>query len=163
MRRTIMVARQVQGVSAVASEVAAPKYGSERVVYTPDGLATMLAAHLETCGCWGEDRWLFGVGQLLNRHSAGHEWRRIRRRTGLDGYTLHSLRHFYASGLIAAGCDVVTVQRALGHSSPTVTLSTYAHLWPRAEDRTSAAAASLMTDVLAPADSLRTAELSATL
>src|SRR3954470_4665509 len=29
-------------------------------------------------------------------------------------YTLHDLRHFYASGLIAAGCDVVTVQRALG-------------------------------------------------
>jgi len=29
---------------------------------------------------------------------------------------LHDLRHFYASGLIAAGCDVVTVQRAMGHS-----------------------------------------------
>jgi hypothetical protein len=28
---------------------------------------------------------------------------------------LHDLRHFYASGLIVAGCDVVTVQRALGH------------------------------------------------
>ena len=32
------------------------------------------------------------------------------------GFTLHDLRHFYASGLIAAGCDVVTVQRALGHA-----------------------------------------------
>jgi integrase len=31
-------------------------------------------------------------------------------------YRLHDLRHFYASGLIAAGCDVLTVQRALGHS-----------------------------------------------
>jgi integrase len=37
-------------------------------------------------------------------------------------------RHFYASGLIAAGCDVVTVQRALGHAKATTTLSTYAHL-----------------------------------
>ncbi|SDE18326.1 tyrosine-type recombinase/integrase [Rhodococcus tukisamuensis] len=49
---------------------------------------------------------------------------------------LHDLRHFYASGLIAAGCDVVTVQRALGHSSPTVTLNTYSHLQPDADDRT---------------------------
>ncbi len=30
--------------------------------------------------------------------------------------TLHDLRHFNASGLIAAGCDVVTVQRVLGHA-----------------------------------------------
>jgi integrase len=35
---------------------------------------------------------------------------------------------FYASGLIAAGSDVVTVQRALGHRSATVTLNTYGHL-----------------------------------
>ncbi len=28
---------------------------------------------------------------------------------GCDGIYLHHLRHFYASGLIAAGCDVVTV------------------------------------------------------
>jgi integrase len=66
---------------------------------------------------------------------------------------VHALRHFYASGLIAAGCDVVTVQRALGHASAAVTLRTYAHLWPTAEDKTRAAAAGLM----AAADSLRTA------
>ena len=57
---------------------------------------------------------------------------------------LRDLRHFYASGLIVAGCDVVTVQRALGHHSAVVTLPTYGHLWPTAEDRTRAAAASLM-------------------
>lgn len=61
--------------------------------------------------------------------------------------TLHDLRHFYASALIAAGGDVVTVQRALGHAKATTTLSTYAHLWPTAEDRTRAAAAELMTAV----------------
>ncbi len=58
------------------------------------------------------------------------------------------LRHFYASGLIAAGCDVVTVQRALGHAKATTTLSTYSHLWPSAEDKTRSAAASLTAEVL---------------
>jgi hypothetical protein len=47
---------------------------------------------------------------------------------------------------------VVTVQRALGRASATITLNTYAHLWPTAEDRTRAAAASLVVDVLGPAD-----------
>ena len=36
---------------------------------------------------------------------------------------------------------MVTVQRALGHSSATITLATYAHLWPSAEDRTRKATA----------------------
>ena len=35
--------------------------------------------------------------------------------------------------------DIVTVQCAMGHSSATTTLSTYAHLWPTAEDKTRAA------------------------
>jgi integrase len=55
-------------------------------------------------------------------------------------YRLHDCRHFFASGLIHAGCDVVTVQRALGHSSPNVTLDTYGHLWPNAAGRTRTAA-----------------------
>ncbi len=73
--------------------------------------------------------------------------------------TLHDLRHYYASGLIAAGCDVVTVQHALGHSSPTITLNTYSHLWPKAEDRTRNAAEGLMAAANAEvADSVRTGE-----
>jgi integrase len=70
----------------------------------------------------------------FNRNSAGEQWRRIRAAAGLTDFTLHDLRHFYASGLIASGCDVVTVQRALGHSSATITLGVYSHLWPTAED-----------------------------
>jgi integrase len=37
--------------------------------------------------------------------------------------------HTHASALIAAGLDVVTISRRLGHSSPNVTLGTYAHLF----------------------------------
>jgi len=57
------------------------------------------------------------------------------------------LRHYFASGLVAAGCDVVTVQRAMGHASATTTLSTYAHLWPTAEDKTRTAAAGMAAEV----------------
>jgi hypothetical protein len=37
-----------------------------------------------------------------------------------------------------------------------VTLNSYAHLWPTAEDRTRAAAASMLAEALSPADSART-------
>jgi len=60
---------------------------------------------------------------------------------------------------IAASCDVVTVQRALGHAATTTTLRTYAHLWPTAEDRTRNAASELMRSATSreySADSLRT-------
>lgn len=90
--------------------------------------------------------------------TAFSEWNRTTKAAGWSGFTMHSLRHFYASGLIAAGCDVVTVQRALGHSTPSITLNTYSHLWPSAEDRTRKAANAIMRDVLAtPADRLRNA------
>jgi integrase len=63
---------------------------------------------------------------------------------GLTGLRLHDLRHCFASGLIASGCDVVTVQRALGHASATTTLNTYGRLWLDAEDRTPPATDGLM-------------------
>lgn len=53
---------------------------------------------------------------------------------------------------VHVGCDVVTVQRALGHAKATTTLSTYSHLWPSAEDRTRTAAGNLMGAVLHPTE-----------
>lgn len=48
-------------------------------------------------------------------------------------------------------------QRALGHQTASVTLNTYSHLWPSAEDRTRAAAAAMLAEALNHADSVRTA------
>lgn len=58
------------------------------------------------------------------------------------------MRHFFASGLIYHNADVVTVQRALGHQSATVTLNTYSHLWPSAADRAREASAHMMRAAL---------------
>ena len=137
LRRTIRVERQVQRANEGLVEIRPAKYGSERTIFAPEGPIEMLAVHLAddlagTCG------WLYpGEGSApLHQNSVGCLWRRTRAAAGIDTMRLHDLRHFYASGLIAAGCDVVTVQRAVGHRSATVTLTTYSHLWPTAEDRT---------------------------
>lgn len=159
--RTLQVARQVQRERGGGVEIRAPKYGSERTLYLADGLVEILARHV---GLYrpGEDlsRWLFEGedNRPPHQNTVGYWWRQTQKAAGLSGLKLHDLRHFYASGLIASGCDVVTVQRALGHAKATTTLNTYAHLWPSAEDRTRNAAAALLAETLRTADSLRTEE-----
>ncbi|PPG61630.1 tyrosine-type recombinase/integrase [Rathayibacter sp. AY1C5] len=150
LRRQLHVQRQVQRVSAGVVEITPPKYGSERVVYLPDELVLLLGRHVEQVGVRGDEGWLFvgGGGQPPHQNTVGYWWRSTVARAGVDAFRLHDLRHFYASGLIADGCDVVTVQRALGHAKATTTLETYSHLWPTAEDRTRAAAGRLMATSL---------------
>ena len=58
--------------------------------------------------------------------------------------TLHGLRHYSATRLLAAGIAAPTVSKRLGHSSPAVTLSVYAHHVPQADVE----AAAIMGDLL---------------
>ena len=138
------MSRQVQRAGKDQVEIRAPKYGSERVVYLPEDLVKMLAAHVAH-GVRPEG-WLFvGVHDgPPHQNTVGYWWRKTLRDARLKDIKLHDLCHFYASGLIAEGCDVVTVQRALGHATTTTTLNTYSHLWPTAEERISKASAAIM-------------------
>lgn len=156
LERRIHVQRQVQGQTTADVRQSDPKAKSDRWVPIPEELVLILSGHVHTTGVMGEEEWLFtpDAQHVYNRNSAGHQWRQACRAAGVTGFTLHSLRHFYASALIHGGCDVVTVQRALGHSSPEITLNTYSHLWPNADDRTRTAASDAARTVLA--DSLRT-------
>src|SRR5690606_24822166 len=116
----------------------------------PDELVTILSQHVGQHTPNGEPaRWLFDeAGKPWHDNLVDYRWRSTRADAGTT-HRLHDLRHYFASGLIAAGCDVVTVQRAMGHASATTTLSTYAHLWPTAEDKTRAAASGMASAVLA--------------
>jgi integrase len=94
------------------------------------------------------DRWLFEESRKpWHDNLVDYRWRSTRADAGV-AHKLHDLRHYFASGLIAAGCDVVTVQRAMGHASATTALNTYAHLWPTAEDKTRASASGMAAAVL---------------
>lgn len=50
----------------------------------------------------------------------------IKKATG-GNYTNHSLRHTYASYLIAQGVDLISVSKLLGHENLNITLKVYAH------------------------------------
>jgi integrase len=94
--------------------------------------------------CWaktkyrGPDDFVFTVatGHCFDYRKVGEAFRTAVRRTGIreDGrLSLHSLRHGFASLLIAEGLDIVFVSRQLGHADASVTLSVYAHLFARAK------------------------------
>lgn len=81
----------------------------------------------------GEWVWPNARGGALSRSTLADRWRDAAGRAGLDaprGSGWHSLRHYHASLLIAAGLSPVAVAARLGHASTRETLESYAHLWP---------------------------------
>lgn len=67
------------------------------------------------------------------------------RRAGVRRVRFHDLRHSFASNLLAAGVDVVTVSKALGHANVHITLTTYAHAVPKARHGAADKMAALMS------------------
>jgi integrase len=49
--------------------------------------------------------------------------------------TLHGLRHTHVSQLIAAGLDVLTISRRIGHAKPAITLDRYGHMFKNTDAR----------------------------
>jgi integrase len=154
LQHELHVARQIQNRPANVREVCAPKHGSERVVPVPPKLTLRLSAHIADVGVHA-DGWLL-PGSPPSPNALRRWFEKACRAAGVEGITPHDYRHFYASGLIRAGLDAVSVSRAMGHASPSITLNVYAHLFPDAADRTRAAAADLLASTAAPADRLRT-------
>lgn len=73
----------------------------------------------------------------------GHRFQALMRRLDLP-YTLHSLRHFVATQLLARGLPVTQVAQFLGHRDPSVTMNLYAnHLVDDVQRTMGEAAASL--------------------
>lgn len=76
------------------------------------------------------------AGKALNRNDFNDRiWHPARAAVGVRKATQHDLRHFFASLLIRGGLGPKVVAQLLGHADPSVTLRTYAHLWPDDEDR----------------------------
>ena len=116
--------------------VTPPKTGVSRRVPLPDELREPLAAQLATRP-EDPDAWLFvGPHGGTVRHLAIYRthFRPAAARAGVPGTRWHDLRHTCASLLIAQGGHPKAVMERLGHSSITVTLDRYGHLFPALDD-----------------------------
>lgn len=107
-----------------------------RDVVLPGFACDRLAEHLATVDD-DADALLFRArrgGPL--RHSSFHKlWQQVTREAGFDGLRIHDLRHTCASLLIQRGAHPKVMMTHLGHSSITVTLDRYGHLYPDDLDR----------------------------
>ena len=112
---------------------------SRTPVPVPASMALELSAQVQR---WPGETLLTGRGAgQLSPWALERAFRTARAKVaGLpDGFRYHDLRHYFASLLIASGCDVKTVQARLRHASAKTTLDTYGHLWPDQDESTRAA------------------------
>jgi integrase len=119
-----------------------------RTITLPSSTVAVLREHLKATL---ERRFTLGQGKLpdgalvfatwdgstRSPNAMSKEWRRAIHAAKLKA-TFHSLRHTHASSLIAAGIDVLSISRRLGHGSPAITLGVYGHLF-KPDDRAAAA------------------------
>jgi len=66
-------------------------------------------------------------GGYYSPDRAGARVVELMRKAGLEGVSLHSLRHTHASELLSMGVPIPTVAKRLGHANANITLSIYAH------------------------------------
>jgi integrase len=85
------------------------------------------------------------LGGVINPQRLTEAFAALRAKALIRPGRLHDVRHTHATHLLTAGVPVHTVAARLGHSSPVVTLTTYAHVLPTSDEQ----AASVIADVLA--------------
>lgn len=163
LRRVAHVRQQVVKIVGEAPYLGAPKSRlSKRTNELPDQLAEVLAEHIRKFPPAEVEMWdrtnprkpvqrtaklLFTTSRNLPLYGAkwAAVWPDAVKKVGLPaGFGLHGLRHFFATRLIYGGAAVKTVQLAMGHSKPSITLDRYTSYWPDAVDTTRA----LMTEAL---------------
>lgn len=153
----IFVCQQIKKTSDYGVHIARPKTKtSRRYVEIPDGLRDPLrefiARERKPLKLWDRcDRrqskhferevdlvFRAASGGTLNNGTFHYPWIKAVNAVGLQpgAVGLHSMRHYFATVLIHNGKNVKTVQMALGHSKPTVTLDTYTHEWPEEHEHT---------------------------
>lgn len=115
-----------------------PKYGKNREVPISSALRPYLDRHLATIG--GAPYLFPGEepGTPRSERNAQYLFTRIVTDAGLEagrthpaGVTVHTLRHTFASWLVMAGADLLTISRLMGHASIKTVERTYAHLSPQ--------------------------------
>jgi integrase len=131
-RRRAVILESVTPVQGQGLVWGTTKTYQRREVPLPRFLVDELAEHIS--GRRPDDLVFAGIrsGQPLRVSTFRTSFSAAARAIGVPELHPHQLRHTAASLAIASGADIKVVQQMLGHSSATMTLDTYGHLF---EDR----------------------------
>lgn len=136
LHKTITVSHQLVDLPGGGFEVRQLKTRrSRRSLAIPPHVVEVLHVHVSTPG-WaqpGKDGLVFTSpeGQPLHLDNfRSRIWYPATVEADVAPLRIHDLRHTCASLAIAAGADVLVLQRMLGHASAAMTLDRYGHLMP---------------------------------
>jgi len=68
---------------------------------------------------------------LMHRNATGRGFEPAAAEAGIDGVSFHSMRHAFASRMIARGISSTVLAALMGHESSTITERRYVHLFNR--------------------------------
>jgi integrase len=136
-RKRLVVAESLEETKAFGLRFKVPKSGKARVVPLAEAAIPLLRSYR---AAQSAERLKYGPryhdGDLVFCNPDGSPWppdtftkqfARIARAVGMKGFRFHDVRHAFASLTLQNGTSVREVSELLGHSSPVITLSTYAH------------------------------------
>ncbi len=111
---------------------------STRPVKITPGLASVLSEHKEMMKqraaalgeSWSEDSLVFKNtrGNIVYSRNLQESLYKVYKKAGIEGATMHTLRHTYATRCFEAGVDIKAVSRQLGHANVKTTYNIYVHL-----------------------------------
>ncbi len=124
--------------------------GSRRTVTLPDAAVAALRRHrlaqkeerIKRGATWEDVGLVFAneVGRPIEAGNLLHrQFYPLLAKTGLRRVRFHDLRHTFATLALEQGVNVKQVSEMLGHSSPTITLTLYAHATETMQDQALAA------------------------
>lgn len=139
-RGTLHIRRAVKHADGPGWVVGSTKTHAQRQIALDGFSVQVLRRHLdaalrragEACVAFGPDGYVFTFDPAgatpMKPDSLGQAFSRLCAKERVPGVTLHTLRHFSASVLVASGRDVRTIAGRLGHADVTTTLRVYAHM-----------------------------------
>jgi integrase len=107
--------------------------GSKRTLNINGDLEELLAKQLARHEVYfPESKFVFtsSIGTFIDHRNLLRDFKKILELAGLPPIRFHDLRHTAASLMLKNGISVVEVAAILGHSSPAITMSIYAHFIP---------------------------------
>ena len=111
---------------------------SYRTLQMPEPLIRILDEHKkrqQRLDRFTDDLRVCGGIKCLRDTSISNKNIQFAQKAGLEPIRIHDFRHSHASVLANEGINIQEIARRLGHSKIEITWNTYAHLYPREEER----------------------------
>lgn len=118
------------------------------VVQALEAHQTLMAAEKAGRESWNPGDLVFPStrGTIIEGTNLSRALRQALEKAGVPRVTLHSLRHFHATQLLAAGTHPKIVQERLGHAQIGITLDIYSHALPEMQAPAAAAIGKLFEE-----------------